>query len=1750
MTTRLQQNIRNTVRQATKIRYELWLILIAALIVLTYCILTAPDTGNVRGAEDAPTAEELAASPAKQISADVISKYPNAEERVNKRTAASKTFYIGEDVAGKSKYTLDTSIGPIHYQDAQGGWQEIDTTIESDAGTWDWKMEKAGFQVHGKNDFASSEVVEFKKDNEWVRLTPGTLQYSNDSGGVQPIASPKALEGALKGNKISWTDAYGQGRDFSWEISPSRLAKLLTINNKSDLPPVQKTIADGKNPVLELSLKVGVSKGATIFIDGKEWQGEDKDVQGYVEFRDKEGDTLWHFAPPFSWDSSDPLTSNPENPISNQQLGTFRFKKSGDQLSITHRVPLSFIEKAVFPVMIDANLEVSVAASADDVYRYGASSFATATAQQYTGYNGSTNYYHGAQRYTNITIPQGATINTGTYVRYVAFAAGLGTSFYSRLQAEATNDATQITTYSDFDGRLLTTAKTDWDSSSLWTAGQAYDSPELQSVIQEVISRAGWSSGYDINIFWKDDGSTASYRGLATWDHATYAPPLLHIEYTVAAPATISGNIYTDEGSTAYNCDTGTGGTNLTVNLKVNGAGTDSDVCTTSDGSYSIADVSVGANDIITVYLDGETEKAVTVTKYNTGDLNNLHLYQNHVITRAETGSLTIDNMDNYDKGNDADILFTATNGSPDTLTVDDGQELYVWTGDTFAPGGNLTAIDDIKIVGTYTASGSETITVSGSWANSGTFTSASSTVTFDAGSGTETIDSTGATLDDFYDLVFNDGGTGVYFVLESTLDVNNNLTITSGILDTKTGEDNAIYVGGSWSNSYIFTARSGTVTFDATTTGKTITDGGSDWNNVTFSGSGGGWSFNDSTVIAGDLDATAGTLSGTNDINVNGGGATGNGTITLTGGTFRLDYAGNFGGNTAWTFYNLTFGDGSGTTTSTATGSGGVTVTNTLTITVNQTLDAGSKIWTLSASGTPFIKNGAFTASTSTFNYIGTSATTITGTTYDSLGVGTTADANAVTYTMGGTIAVWETLTVGNAGSSVTDTLEGGVAYYGITFSDSDGCPCTPFNITPRGSFSGGTVTVSYTSTAATNITATTSWRLSLAPSGAGSPTYTLASGTTTANTNLTIGNGTNPVTVSTSNSPNLNVGTTTTSADFYILANATLSGAGTGTIKVYSGGAAGVLGTGTINLTGGTFELHATNGSPWFGIDNGLSWTFNNLKFSNDSTAAIRSISTPSTKTYTISDTLTLGDAADSYATNLAAGSNTWILTKTTGTPFVITSGKGVFSAGTSTFRYNAVDGAGNTAVTATTYYNLQLYGTNNEGYDLGTAAGQTITVDNTFLLNANGAVVIGYGDTYDPNVTTKNLTGSGSHQLYLGQGTTWTITGTGIPVSTNYLDYQTSTFRYTGTGATTIDDNTYYNLEIKPASGSPIHSFAGGTTYVYNNLVVGDGTNAVTLSTANWPFLFVYGNATIASSAIFDHAGGDTGNDITITGDLTINGTLSGSGDGGFQARGNVVGAGTVNLTACFFKHYVAASKNFGANSESYNWTFYNLQFYSTGGTPTVTTSATGTGQIIVSANLYLANGATSLTVDNNTNDRILDVNGTVSIGANTTLQASNSALFTVGGSWSNSGNFTANGGTVTFDDNGRTSTFVGTTSFYNLTSVTTSKNMTFTASTTQTVGGALTFNGGACGTQIMLRSSSSPTQWNLNVTGSSTVDYVNVKDSNASGSTIIANNSTNAGNNTNWTISACGPTNSQLMRHGKWFNSSGVEQPFTF
>lgn len=153
---------------------------------------------------------------------------------------------------------------------------------------------------------------------------------------------------------------------------------------------------------------------------------------------------------------------------------------------------------------------------------------------------------------------------------------------------------------------------------------------------------------------------------------------------------------------------------------------------------------------------------------------------------------------------------------------------------------------------------------------------------------------------------------------------------------------------------------------------------------------------------------------------------------------------------------------------------------------------------------------------------------------------------------------------------------------------------------------------------------------------------------------------------------------------------------------------------------------------------------------------------------------------------------------------------------------------------------------------------------------------------------------------------------------------------------------------------------------------------------------------------------------------------------------------------------------------------------------------------------------------------------------SVGATQTLPPVTPAVIaqaghtiTIGGNFVNTAGGTLTGsGTVAFNDAAQTSTISGSTTFYNLSSTTAGKAITFTDGTTQTITNAITLNGGSGeGNKIVLRSSNPGSYWYINPSGTRSVSYVDVQDStNNNVTAITASHTVDSGHNVNWTTTA--------------------------
>ncbi|KKN19506.1 hypothetical protein LCGC14_0944930, partial [marine sediment metagenome] len=334
------------------------------------------------------------ANPAAEARAKVKAAHPEAA--VVQRGRNSIKHRLADHPDGRQRYALDVAIGPYHYGPASD--QEIDTALVPSTAPWDWEMTKAGFEVRALSNLSAGQVIEYRNGSEWVRFQPMALQYSNDLNQIQQISMPQAVDAAVDDDTLTWADGYGPGRSLSWQAQTARLAKLLTIGSLADLPAVDQFILDGGTPVLELNLIFAHSAGVTPYVNGQPWSKGDRNTQGLVEFRDGQGNILWWFNLPRSWDTED-----------NEQLGTFRFKKQGNSLYVSHRVPLSFVQGAVYPLYVDTVVDEQVGTGTDDAYQGEGGSLNNAGNTMFTGDIAGT-VYNSGYRFQTVNVPQGDTI--------------------------------------------------------------------------------------------------------------------------------------------------------------------------------------------------------------------------------------------------------------------------------------------------------------------------------------------------------------------------------------------------------------------------------------------------------------------------------------------------------------------------------------------------------------------------------------------------------------------------------------------------------------------------------------------------------------------------------------------------------------------------------------------------------------------------------------------------------------------------------------------------------------------------------------------------------------------------------------------------------------------------------------------------------------------------------------------------------------------------------------------------------------------------------------------------------------------------------------------------------------------------------------------------------------------------------------------------------------------------------------------
>lgn len=387
----------------------------------------------------------------------------------------------------------------------------------------------------------------------------------------------------------------------------------------------------------------------------------------------------------------------------------------------------------------------------------------------------------------------------------------------------------------------------------------------------------------------------------------------------------------------------------------------------------------------------------------------------------------------------------------------------------------------------------------------------------------------------------------------------------------------------------------------------------------------------------------------------------------------------------------------------------------------------------------------------------------------------------------------------------------------------------------------------------------------------------------------------------------------------------------------------------------------------------------------------------------------------------------------------------------------------------------------------------AGTTITLSSALVVSGTTTLTLGTLALAGFTLTTWIFSSSNTNTRTLSFGTGGSVVLSGASANAvvlNLAQAQPGFFTWTGTGGFVCPMTVAY-------------SFTVGTTASYladitnaPNLTLPSGTGAATFTSASW-----FNNVDF------------TGSTGTPSGSFNCTGLILATGGTYTSITPTLRGTGTVN----------------GNNKTVAALTLNHTGTTTLAGNISTTGSATLTSGALNLAGYILTTGTTFLTGATASATRSISGGGTITVGTAwtatdvTNLSGTDYIINMISAS---AKTFTGLNGTYgTLNQAGAgILTIAGSNSFRNIIASTRPSQITFTASTTQTV---TDFSlSGIVGSLVTMVSSSTGTRYNISdATGTITNNYLSIRDCNATGgATWYAVNSTNVSNNAGWIFGA--------------------------
>jgi len=558
------------------------------------------NTSNFSWSEDYITASATTVAEEVNVTSDF--RYTNVTVSPSKPPPG---FYVSDRGTNWNRYynpstgqhSIVAELGPRNYQDEQGDWHPINCSFEPLDGThpayqYGYRAgnEKGLFNAYFKPNLQDTWPVAFaynKSDDPTMHILRSKLMgigYLDPSSSwdYKILQQVQNSHGVIDGSSGTYPGVFS-GVNVTWRYANSGLKEEIILSNTT------KTLLQGNPPS---SFGLSNQHSYLVFVTKLDYQnlhpynsstsitGNYTLNDGCIEFKDMAGMVRCSLPVDYAYELYAP-EPEPGNETDKYKRMTFRLIQHNGEYYLLSGIKVTTLNTMTFPVVFDPSIQVNVSAGVNDAHEADDnsgydrdSSFCYAT-----GSPVNSERYNTGLCFKNIEVAQGNTIADA----YVKLDGTIYDDPQLIISCHDVDNSQDFADNEDVTTRVnsrtsSTTSWSDTDIGSDW-----HNTPDFKGAVQEVINRAGWSSGNNITVL-LEGTTTAGAFWIGAYELGTphgHHDAELYVNYTTPlivitnestgveeTNATLHGYLSSDSGATTtcgFWLDTVSGGTSTNI---------------------------------------------------------------------------------------------------------------------------------------------------------------------------------------------------------------------------------------------------------------------------------------------------------------------------------------------------------------------------------------------------------------------------------------------------------------------------------------------------------------------------------------------------------------------------------------------------------------------------------------------------------------------------------------------------------------------------------------------------------------------------------------------------------------------------------------------------------------------------------------------------------------------------------------------------------------------------------------------------------------------------------------------------------------------------------------------------------------------------------------------------------------------------------------------------------------------------------